>query len=82
MRIDISKESYNYNLDRNNGKIFTSSSAFRILRHQLARNIGIERIKGFLFQFGWETGVHDAKEALQMNLTLESLIKRGPIATY
>ena len=79
MRIDISKESYNYNLDRNNGKIFTSSSAFGILRQQLARNIGIERIKGFLFQFGWETGVHDAKEALQMNLTLESLIKRGPI---
>ena len=82
MRIDISKESYNYNLDRNNRKIFTSSSAFGILRQQLARNIGIERIKGFLFRFGWEMGVDDAKEALKTDISLETLIKQGPIATY
>ena len=78
MEIKIAENSYNEAVPADDRKIFTSSSAFGILRQQLVRNIGIERIKGFLFQFGWETGVHDAKEALQTDLPLESLIKYGP----
>ncbi|MGE7762167.1 XylR N-terminal domain-containing protein [Peribacillus sp. NPDC097895] len=79
MSIKISEESYDHNLVVNNRKILTSSSALGILRQQLVRNIGLERINSFLFHFGWETGVNDAKEALKTDLSLESLIKYGPI---
>lgn len=80
MRIHISEESHNPNhVDGNDRKILTSSSAFGILRQQLVRNIGIERIKGFLFHFGWEMGINDAKEAMKTNLSLGDLVKYGPI---
>ncbi|MFJ7746752.1 XylR N-terminal domain-containing protein [Peribacillus sp. NPDC097295] len=79
MEIKISEESYNHNLVMNERKILIPSSAFGILREQLVRNIGIERLKGFLFHYGWETGVSEAKEALKTDISLESLIKVGPI---
>lgn len=79
MTFKISEESYQDSLVMNDRKLTTSSSAFGILRQQLVRNIGIERIKGFLFHFGWEMGVNDAKEAMKTDMSLEDLIKYGPI---
>ncbi|WP_256358375.1 XylR N-terminal domain-containing protein [Bacillus sp. sid0103] len=79
MRIQISDESHNPEVVFDGRKIITSSSAFGILRQQLVKNIGIERIKGFLFHYGWEMGVNDAKDAMKADLPLEDLIKFGPI---
>ena len=82
MTITIYDQDY---LDDKGGKVTDrpmtiSTSALGILRQQLARNIGIERIKGFLIRFGWEMGVNDAKQALKTDISLETLIKQGPIA--
>jgi len=79
MRIQVSEISHSQEAARDDRKIISSSSAFGILRHQLVKNIGIERIKGFLFHYGWEMGVKDAKDALRSNLLLKDLIKDGPI---
>ncbi|WP_428909568.1 XylR N-terminal domain-containing protein [Niallia sp. Krafla_26] len=57
-----------------------NSSALGILRHQLAQNIGLDRIKGFLVRFGYEMGVNDAKQALKTGVPLETLIEQGPVA--
>lgn len=75
MKINFYDESISQNLVVNDRKIASTSSAFGILRKELVRNIGIDRLKGFLFHFGWETGVNDAKEALKKGLSLESMIK-------
>lgn len=56
-----------------------SSAALGILRQQLAQNIGIDRVKGFLVRFGYEMGVNDAKEALKTGASLKTLIEQGPI---
>lgn len=81
MNIEIYDEKINQNLDVSERKLLTSSSAFGILREQLVKNIGIERIKGFLFHYGWEMGVNDGKEALKTSedTSYEYLIKYGPI---
>ncbi|MCM3652528.1 XylR N-terminal domain-containing protein [Metabacillus litoralis] len=79
MKINFYDESISQNLVVNDRKIVFPSSAFGILRKELVRNIGIDRLKGFLFHFGWETGVNDAKEALKKGLSLEYMIKYGPI---
>jgi len=79
MGFTISEESYIQNSVLRERRILTSSSAFGILRQELARNIGIERIKAFLLHFGWEMGVNDAKEAMKKGMTLDELIKYGPI---
>ncbi|OXM86967.1 XylR N-terminal domain-containing protein [Paenibacillus rigui] len=79
MTIKVCEESYNHSVTADERKITTSSSAFGILRQQLVRNIGIDRMKGFLFHFGWEMGINDAKEAMKTESSLEELIKYGPI---
>nr|WP_263323467.1 V4R domain-containing protein [Neobacillus sp. Marseille-Q6967] len=79
MNVTISEESYGRDVVRGDRKIVTSASVFGILRQQLAKNIGIKRIKGFLFHYGWEMGATTAKEALQTETSLEYLIKHGPI---
>ncbi|MEH7333835.1 XylR N-terminal domain-containing protein [Neobacillus drentensis] len=79
MRIQLSEESHSHELALDDRKIITASSALGILRQQLVKNIGNERIKGFLFHFGWEMGEKDAKEAMQTETSLKSLIKFGPI---
>jgi hypothetical protein len=56
MKINIDDRSYNYQMEVNDRKMITSSTALGILRHQLARNIGTARIKGFLIRLGWEMG--------------------------
>ncbi|MBA4603410.1 XylR N-terminal domain-containing protein [Thermoactinomyces mirandus] len=79
MEIQIKDQRYNPKIEKNHRQMITFSTALGILRQQLARNIGEERIKGFLVRFGWEMGVNDAKQALKSGSSLESLIKQGPI---
>src|ERR1700748_544571 len=59
MKIHTSDEGYNHEIEVEDRQMVLSSAALGILRQQLARNIGIERIKGFLIRFGWEMGVND-----------------------
>ncbi len=79
MCVSINEESYSQDVVTGDRKLITSASVFGILRQQLAKNIGIKRIKGFLFHYGWEMGVKAAQEALQTESSLEFLIKQGPI---
>lgn len=79
VRIEIKDQGYNQEIEVHDRKMTTSSTALGIMRHQLARNIGIERIKGFLIRFGWEMGENAAKQALESNISLETLIEQGPI---
>jgi hypothetical protein len=79
MKININDQEYNQQIEANDRKMEISSTAFGILRNQLAQNIGIERIKGFLVRFGWEMGVNDAKQVLKTDISLETLIEQGPI---
>ena len=83
----------NLNLDENlqiekNGSLFMdddrsilmSISAFGTLRKNLIKNIGNERMKGFLIRYGWELGQEDAKKVLKKNLnTMKDVIEYGPI---
>lgn len=78
MRIEINEEDYNLSAADSVRKISTSSSALGILRQQLVKNIGRARLKSFLFQFGWEMGSNDGKEALKTGKSKEDLIKHGP----
>lgn len=77
MEVHVPKEIYSIKTetDRN---IITSSSVFGILFDQLKKNIGKKRIKRFLFQYGWEMGVNDGREALKLDLPVDALIKYGP----
>ena len=59
---NIDDQSYNHQIDVNDRSMITSSTALGILRHQLARNIGTERVKGFLIRFGWKMGENDANK--------------------
>lgn len=60
-------------------KIITPASTFGVLRKQLVKNVGLERLRDILFHFGYETGAIDAKEALKTGKSLESLVTHGPI---
>ncbi|MCQ6275486.1 XylR N-terminal domain-containing protein [Bacillus sp. V3B] len=60
--------------------ILISISAFGTLRKNLIKNIGNERVKGFLIRHGWELGQEDAKKVLKKNLnTMKDVIEYGPI---
>lgn len=60
--------------------ILSSISAFGTLRKNLNKNIGNERMKGFLIRYGWELGQEDAKKVLKKNLnTIKEVIEYGPI---
>ncbi|WP_054705833.1 V4R domain-containing protein [Bacillus sp. JCM 19041] len=58
--------------------IVSSSSSLGILREKLVQNIGIKRIGGFLFHFGYDMGVNAAKQAMEREKSIEQLIKDGP----
>ncbi|WP_394232356.1 XylR N-terminal domain-containing protein [Niallia oryzisoli] len=64
-----------------NRSIIVDAHAFGTLRKDLIRNIGIERTKGFLFRYGWNMGVRDAKECKEKESyqTLNELIEFGPV---
>src|SRR3954467_15284917 len=64
----------------NDRSILISISAFGTLRKNLIKNIGHERMKGFLIRYGWELGQEDAKKVLKKNLkTIKDAIEYGPI---
>ena len=64
----------------NDRSILISISAFGTLRKNLIKNIGNERMKGFLIRYGWELGQEDAKKVLKKNLnTMKDVIEYGPI---
>ncbi|WP_413310082.1 XylR N-terminal domain-containing protein [Bacillus sp. 1P10SD] len=62
-----------------NARILSSVTAFALLREELIKNIGIDRVKGFLLRYGFELGVKGAKNALSLGFTsLEEVLKQGP----
>lgn len=60
-------------------KIITSSIAFGILREGLIKNIGMERMKGFLIRYGYQLGLNDANKAMENMESLENLLGQGPV---
>lgn len=64
-----------------NGSIIGDVYAFGAFRKDLIRNIGLERTKGFLFRYGWNMGMKDAKECKEEKeySSLEELIEYGPV---
>lgn len=64
-----------------NRSIIVDVHAFGSLRKDLIRNIGLERTKGFLFRYGWDLGIRDARECKENESynTLEELIAFGPV---
>lgn len=63
-----------------NRAIIVDAHAFGSFRKDLIRNIGLDRTKEFLFRYGWNMGVQDAKECRENEKydTLEELIEYGP----
>ncbi|WP_171038178.1 XylR N-terminal domain-containing protein [Aquibacillus sediminis] len=60
--------------------ILISISAFGTLRRDLIRNIGNDRIKGFLNRYGWKLGEEDAKKVLNHKAkSIKEAIYYGPI---
>ncbi|MEH7415354.1 XylR N-terminal domain-containing protein [Neobacillus drentensis] len=79
MRINFLEHNYNVDFDPNNRKFITSSGALGLLREVLVKNLGIDRMRGFLNRFGWEMGKNDAQNVMKSSLTLDTLLKQGPI---
>ena len=59
--------------------ILFNADAHGTLRRDLIENLGMERSKGFLLRYGWECGVHDAKDQKSKfpNISDHELIKKG-----
>ncbi|MGE7667157.1 helix-turn-helix domain-containing protein [Ureibacillus composti] len=55
------------------------ATTFGILRKQLLKNVGQERAYNLLFSLGCEMGIHDAKQLLQQGMSIEELVKQGPL---
>lgn len=62
-----------------NRKIAMPTSTFSILRMQLAKNMGENRIRDVLFDFGFDMGMADGKEAVASGKTQEELVQYGPL---
>ena len=45
-----------------NRSLIVDVYAFGSFRKDLIHNIGLERTKGFMFRYGWNMGMQDAKE--------------------
>lgn len=52
---------------------------FGILRKQLIKNLGAERTRELLFNFGYEIGTNDANRLLELEKDKSELVKKGPI---
>jgi PucR family transcriptional regulator, purine catabolism regulatory protein len=62
-----------------NRSMIVATNAFGLLRKELIHNIGFERMKGFLFRYGWNLGRQDAKELLNFtNCSIEEKLQYGP----
>lgn len=78
MKIKFSNFRTDNEQDRINRKITIPSAAFGLLREDIIKNIGYERMKGFLVRYGWNLGVTDAEEVLQQKLSIEDMAMKGP----
>jgi PucR family transcriptional regulator, purine catabolism regulatory protein len=59
--------------------IIVGADALGLLRRDLIRDMGFERMKGFLFRYGWNLGKQDAKELLNhASCSIEEYIQYGP----
>ncbi|MGG3845392.1 XylR N-terminal domain-containing protein [Aeribacillus composti] len=59
--------------------MIVATNALGLLRRDLIRDMGFERMKGFLFRYGWNLGRQDAKELMNhANCTVEEYIQDGP----
>lgn len=65
--------------DDSMNKILSTTTAFGLLRRELIDNLGIDRVRGFLFRYGWRIGVSDAQEAMKVNTSIDFLIKQASI---
>lgn len=65
--------------EKNKRKLTMPASTFGILRRQLVKNLGEDRIQDVLFHFGYDMGIADGIIAKNSNRTLEELVKYGPI---
>lgn len=85
----VKNNDYSTQLFEKDGKIYfnyeriilTSSKVFGILRKELIDYISKERIKGFLFRYGWHLGKSDAQIVKKKNRnkkTLEEVLSQGP----
>lgn len=60
--------------------IITSSSVFGTLRKDLIKNIGLDRMKGFLIRYGWNLGVNDANRVQEQPFSsIREILSQGPI---
>ena len=66
-------------IPKNDRKIVSTANSMGILRVQVAKHIGLERMDSFLFQFGWEMGKADGIELMKTGQPLEQLVVDGPI---
>lgn len=55
--------------------LLVSSNSFGILQRDLIKNIGMERMKTFFFQYGWNIGAEDGKEiAKDLSMSIKEKI--------
>ena len=73
-----------------NGKVYlhnervliTSAEVFGILRKELIDNLSEERMRSFLFRYGWNLGKNDARhirESATGKKSLEEILSHGPV---
>ncbi len=64
-----------------NRSLIVDAHAFGSFRKDLINNIGLDRTKGFMFRYGWDMGMQDAKKCKEKKLyqTIEELIENGPV---
>ena len=64
-----------------NRSLIVDAHAFGSFRKDLINQIGLEKTKGFMFRYGWDMGMHDAKECKENERmhSIEELIKYGPV---
>lgn len=67
------------NKDESMKKLLSTTGAFGLLRRELIENLGFDRVKGFLFRYGWRLGASDAKEAMKISTSIDFLTKQAAI---
>jgi sugar diacid utilization regulator/predicted hydrocarbon binding protein len=67
------------NVEEENKKILTTTTAFGHLRKGIIENLGTKRAKGFLLRYGWSLGASDALEAMKTHSSIEDLLKQASI---
>lgn len=64
---------------QNDGYMKIPVQTFGILRKQLIKNLGFERTRELLFNFGYEMGTNEAKKLMEKIGDKSELVKKGPV---